>query len=62
MAVEKFAEEGKEFLAGSEAIRELPASQKVLASISDHRFSVLKDCLFAGHLATDLDSIAGAIG
>lgn len=26
-----------------------------------HRFSALKDCIFAGHLATDLDSIAGSI-
>ena len=31
-------------------------------AISDHRFNTLKGCLFAGHLATDLDSIAGAIG
>lgn len=33
-----------------------------LTALTNHRFNALKGAVFAGHKATDLDSIAGAIG
>jgi len=58
-----FDDDAQKMLQQAEAQRALEKEAGFsFGGLSDHRFAALKDCIFGGHLATDLDSIAGAIG
>jgi len=61
-SVTAFDDEAAKVVKQGALMREMEKEHGLFNAISDHRMDTLKDCLFAGHLATDLDSIAGAIG
>ena len=55
-------ERNKRALAAHEFLTHIPENPEELPTVTSYMPPTLKDAIFCGHLVTDLDSIAGAIG